>query len=140
LQDITDRKRSEVELIAAIEAVMQDASWFSRTVIEKLATVRRPRDAPHSNTELADLTPRERDILGLMCQGLADQEIAGELEISRNTVRNFVALIYQKIGVHRRSAAIVWARDRGFTGAAPGGTAVPGTAGVRRRSRDRRAG
>jgi PAS domain S-box-containing protein len=145
LQDITDRKRSEVELIAAIEAVMQDASWFSRTVIEKLATVRRPHVGRNSNAELADLTPRERDILGLICQGLADQDIAGELQISRNTVRNYVALIYQKIGVHRRSAAIVWARDRGFTGAAPSrtavrGTGVRGTAGVHRRSRDRRAG
>jgi DNA-binding CsgD family transcriptional regulator len=109
-------------------------------VIEKLATVRRPHDGRNSNAELADLTPRERDILGLMCQGLADQEIAGALEISRNTVRNYVALIYQKTGVHRRSAAIVWARDRGFTGATPRGTAVRGSAGVRRRSRDRRAG
>ena len=37
LQDITERKRSEIELLAAIETVMQDTSWFSRTVIEKLA-------------------------------------------------------------------------------------------------------
>lgn len=36
LQDILERKRSEVELIAAIEAVMQDTSWFSDTVIESL--------------------------------------------------------------------------------------------------------
>jgi PAS domain S-box-containing protein len=116
LQDITDRKRSEVELIAAIEAVMQDASWFSRTVIEKLATVRRPHDATHSGAELADLTPRERNILGLMCQGRTDAEIAEKLAISRNTVRNHVSMVYQKIDVHRRSAAIVWARDRGVTG------------------------
>jgi PAS domain S-box-containing protein len=129
-QDITDRKRSEVELVAAIEAVMQDASWFSRTVIEKLATIRRPLDAPHSSAEVADLTPREQDILGLICQGLADADIASRLEISRNTVRNYVAMIYQKIDVHRRSAAIVWARDRGFTGKAPRGPAA-----VRRRSR-----
>jgi PAS domain S-box-containing protein len=39
-QDITDRKRSEGELVAAIEAVMADASWFSRGVVEKLALVR----------------------------------------------------------------------------------------------------
>jgi hypothetical protein len=41
LQDITERKRSEVELMAAIEAVMQDASWFGSTVIEKMAAFRR---------------------------------------------------------------------------------------------------
>jgi PAS domain S-box-containing protein len=119
LQDITDRKRSEVELIAAIEAVMQDASWFSRSVIEKLATVRRPNGAGRPTVGLADMTPRERNILGLICQGLTDEEIASKLTISRNTVRNHVATIYQKIDVHRRSAAIVWARDRGFTGEVP---------------------
>ena len=115
LQDITSRKRSEVELIAAIEAVMQDASWFSRTVIEKLAAMRRPKDPGQPTAELADLTPRERDILGLICEGLTDQEIARKRGLSRNTVRNHVATVYRKIDVHRRSAAVVWARDRGFT-------------------------
>ena len=118
MQDITDRKRSEVELIAAIEAVMQDASWFSRTVMEKLATARRPLGARHASAGLADLTPRQRDVLGSICQGLADEEIAGKLGVARNTVRNHVTVIYQKIDVHSRAAAIVWARDRGFTGEA----------------------
>ena len=47
LQDITERKRTEAELFAAIEAVMKDTSWFSRTVIEKLAAIRAPRSAEH---------------------------------------------------------------------------------------------
>ena len=115
LQDITSRKRSEVELIAAIEAVMQDASWFSRTVIEKLASMRRPKGPGQPTAELADLTPRERDILGLICEGLTDQEIARKRGLSRNTVRSHVSTVYRKIDVHRRSAAVVWARDRGFT-------------------------
>jgi DNA-binding CsgD family transcriptional regulator len=34
--------------------------------------------------------------------------------VSRNTVRNNVARIYGKLGVNRRSAAIIWARERGF--------------------------
>ncbi|MEW7000649.1 hypothetical protein M5585_11055 [Serratia ureilytica] len=37
--DITERKRSELELVSAIEEVMQDA-WFSQTLIEKLANVK----------------------------------------------------------------------------------------------------
>jgi PAS domain S-box-containing protein len=116
MQDISERKRSEEELAVAIETVMQDTSWFSRTVLEKLATLRQPRGTNIPTAELADLTPRERDVLGLMCRGNGDEEIASELKLSRNTVRNHVAIIYSKIGVHRRSAAIVWARDRGFTG------------------------
>jgi DNA-binding CsgD family transcriptional regulator len=57
------------------------------------------------------------DVLGLMCQGLTDAEIAKKLGLTRNTVRNHVARIYNKADVHGRTAAVVWARERGFTGA-----------------------
>jgi PAS domain S-box-containing protein len=116
LQDITERKRSETELVAAIEAVMQDTSWFSRTLIEKLANLRQPHGSNKAKAELSHLTARERDILGLMCRGLADKEIAERLKVSHHTVRNHIATIYGKIDVHRRSAAVIWARERGFTG------------------------
>lgn len=116
IQDITDRKRTETELMAAIEAVMQDTSWFSQTVIEKLAQIRQPPTVAMADAELADLTPREREVLGLMCEGLGDQEIARRLSLSRNTIRNHVASLYSKLHVHRRSAAIIWARERGIVG------------------------
>lgn len=119
IQDITERKRSEVELIAAIETVMKDTSWFSRTVIEKLANLRHPGRANAPAAELSDLTSRERDVLGLMCQGKSDAEIVKLLGLTRNTVRNHVARIYNKADVHSRAGAIVWARERGFDGTAP---------------------
>ncbi|PLZ02695.1 helix-turn-helix transcriptional regulator [Burkholderia sp. WAC0059] len=114
LQDITERKRTESELIAAIETVMQDTSWFSRTVIEKLAEIRHPARADEPSAVLADLSPRELEVLSLICQGCDDAKIAETLHLSRNTVRNYVAAVYSKIGVNRRSAAIIWARDRGI--------------------------
>lgn len=43
MQDITQRKATEVELVEAIEAVMKDTSWFSRSVIDKLARLRTPQ-------------------------------------------------------------------------------------------------
>ncbi len=116
IQDITERKRSEVELIAAIEAVMQDTSWFSHTVIEKLASLRHPGKSNNASAGLSVLTAREKDVLGLVCQGLSDAEIVTRLGLTRNTVRNHVARIYNKTGVHSRTAAVVWARERGFTG------------------------
>ncbi|MBV6305434.1 helix-turn-helix transcriptional regulator [Candidimonas humi] len=115
-QDITERKRSEGELISAIEAVMQDTSWFSRSIIEKLAQIRRPPAKAVNTAEIEELTAREREVLGLMCEGMDDQEIADFLHLSRNTVRNHVAMLYNKLDVHRRGAAIVWARERGITG------------------------
>ncbi|NYT69594.1 helix-turn-helix transcriptional regulator [Pusillimonas noertemannii] len=116
VQDITQRKRTEAELMQAIEAVMQDASWFSRSVVEKLAQLRGRHGAASNQTELADLTLREQEILHLMCQGKEDREISEALGISRHTVRNHVAAIYSKIGVHRRGAAIIWALERGIGG------------------------
>ena len=118
IQDITERRRTEVELIAAIEAVMKDTSWFSHSVIEKLANLRQPGRANAPGAELSDLTAREREVLGLMCQGMNDADIARQLKLTRNTVRNHVARIYGKADVHSRAAAVVWARERGFTGGA----------------------
>jgi PAS domain S-box-containing protein len=114
--DISERKRSEADLVAAIEAVMKDTTWFSQTVIEKLANLRQPKSGSKHNIELAALTLREREVLELICGGCSDDEIARQLGLSRNTVRNHVATLYGKIDVHRRSAAIVWARERGVTG------------------------
>jgi len=114
LMNITERKRSELELVAAIEEVMQDASWFSQTLIEKLANAKNVNSPNLPSVSFTDLTARERDVLGLICEGLADKEIASRLKLAPNTVRNHVATVYSKLGVHSRSAAIVWARERGL--------------------------
>lgn len=116
IQDITERKRSEEELVAAIEAVMSETSWFSRTIVEKLASVRQSTRVAVNDADLASLTNRERDALGLICQGLGDAEMADLLHLSRHTVRNHLSSLYRKIGVKRRTAAVAWARDRGISG------------------------
>lgn len=121
LMDITERKRTELELVAAIEEVMTDASWFSRTLIEKLANVKKVNSPQLPSVSFTDLTARERDVLGLICEGLADKEIAARLKLAPNTVRNHVATVYSKLDVHSRSEAIVWARERGlFSGGGRG--------------------
>lgn len=111
LMDITERKRSELELVEAIETVMQDASWFSQTLIEKLANAKRVNTRHLPSASFTDLTARERDVLGLICEGLADKEIAARLNLALNTIRNHVATVYSKLDVHSRAEAIVWARE-----------------------------
>lgn len=125
LQDITGRKRSERELIEAIEAVMADASWFSHGVIDKLAALRHPSRAGRAPARVDDLTAREEDMLTRICQGATDKEIGAELKLSPNTVRNHVAALYRKLGVNRRSAVVIWAQERG----------IDASAGHRRRNR-----
>ncbi|MEB0045981.1 MULTISPECIES: helix-turn-helix transcriptional regulator [unclassified Pseudomonas] len=114
LMDITERKRTELELVSAIEEVMKDASWFSRTLIEKLANVKNINSPKLPSVSFTELTARERDVLGLICEGLADKEIAARLKLAPNTVRNHVSTVYSKLDVHSRSEAIVWARERGL--------------------------
>ncbi|MCJ2018931.1 PAS domain S-box protein [Methylobacterium sp. E-065] len=116
IQDITARKRTETELIAAIETVMADASWFSHGVIEKLALMRNPPPPGNPPALVEKLTRREHDLLEGICKGAADPEIAVELGLSVSTVRNHLASLYRKIGVNRRSAVVVWARERGIGG------------------------
>jgi PAS domain S-box-containing protein len=115
-QDITERKRSEGELVAAIEAAMADSAWFSRGVMEKLANLRQNSGPVSSAVRIDDLTNREREIVALICRGAGDAEISNELNLSPHTVRNHVASLYKKLGVNRRSAVVIWARERGIDG------------------------
>jgi DNA-binding NarL/FixJ family response regulator len=113
LQDVTTQRRSNSGLIAAIEAVIADTSAIGRSVVEKFTALRRDREG--TSRSLDELTEREREVLGLICQGQDDRGMSGALGLSRNTVRNHIAALYRKIGVNRRSAAIIWARERGIT-------------------------
>ena len=114
MQDISDRKRSEMELMKAIEAAVADASWFSRKVLDKLAALRRSSTSGQEPSGLDDLTAREHEILVRVAHGMTDNEIVAELSISRNTVRNHLTALYRKLGLNRRSAVVVFARERGL--------------------------
>jgi DNA-binding CsgD family transcriptional regulator len=64
----------------------------------------------------ASLTARERGILSLITEGLGNADIADRLGISEKTVRNHVSNLFDKLGVDSRTQAMVFARDRGFSG------------------------
>ncbi len=70
---------------------------------------------------LDTLTPREKEVLEFVAQGLDNDSIARRLGISEKTVRNQVSTIFSKLGVNSRVQAVVRARDAGFGHKAVGG-------------------
>ncbi len=65
-------------------------------------------------TEADPLTDREREVLRLAGEGLANAEIAERLHLSDGTVRNYMSEAIGKLGVSNRTAAARLARDRGW--------------------------
>jgi pimeloyl-ACP methyl ester carboxylesterase/DNA-binding CsgD family transcriptional regulator len=68
------------------------------------------------DSAFASLSPREREVLVLVSEGLGNAAIAERLALSDKTVRNHLSNVFDKLGVWTRAQAIVFARDRGFRG------------------------
>jgi len=60
------------------------------------------------------LSPRESEIIALIAQGLSNQEVADRAFLSINSVKTFIRSAYRKIGVQRRTQAVLWATEHGF--------------------------
>jgi DNA-binding CsgD family transcriptional regulator len=112
---IQETRQPGADVFSAFESVMAETSSFTRTIVEKLRSLRRIAK-PAAPSDLDVLTEREREVLGLICEGQSDLQMSRTLKLSQNTVRNHVASLYRKIGVNRRSAAIIWARERAIMG------------------------
>jgi DNA-binding NarL/FixJ family response regulator len=69
---------------------------------------------PKDNDPLLHLTPRQCEVLGLLCQGLSNKLIARQLALSENTVRGHVQSILSFLHVSSRSEAALTARQRGL--------------------------
>ncbi|GGN34340.1 response regulator [Streptomyces fuscichromogenes] len=104
---------SHEELTAAVRATAAGHSALSpavtrRIITSHLATRRRP---DHGDlARLAELTPRERDVLRLVGEGLSNAEIAERLTVSLHTVKTHVSRTLAKTGCQSRAQAAVLAR------------------------------
>ena len=104
-----------VELDSANHILLRDEpAWdrFREAVLDFTGVAAAAEPAP--DAAFAALSPREREVLALITDGLANAEIAERLGISDKTVRNHVSNLFDKLGVWTRAQAIVFARDRGF--------------------------
>lgn len=104
-------KTDPLELVlAAIRSAAAGESVVSPALLARLL----PRLVTRPRGRNPDLTARERDILQVMARGGSNQQIADELALSRDTVRNHVASILSKLGVNSKLQAVTLAVQRGL--------------------------
>jgi DNA-binding NarL/FixJ family response regulator len=119
------KRTSPEELLAAIHTVAAGDSLLSpsvtRIVVDRMA--RQPVPQVRSGDPLADLTPREREVLGLVARGLSNGEIGAELVIEESTVKTHVKRILMKLGLRDRIQAVIFAYETGVTEPGPKRTA-----------------
>lgn len=102
----------DTQIIAqAIYAVAHGDTWFSQPTIEKF--VQKEIGDPTSTRELS-LTSRERQVLSMIALGWDNFRISRELNLAKQTVRNYISCIYTKIMVNSRAEAVIRAREYGF--------------------------
>jgi pimeloyl-ACP methyl ester carboxylesterase/DNA-binding CsgD family transcriptional regulator len=103
-----------VELDSRNHVLLEHEPAWRRFMEAFLAFVE-PGHAPRESV-FGALSARERQVLALMADGLSNSDIAERLNISEKTVRNHASNVFDKLGVWSRAQAIVFARDRGFSG------------------------
>jgi DNA-binding CsgD family transcriptional regulator len=120
--------------IAARAAQLQAASAavqeppLEQTADECLVWLARPQRAPEIDLRAgpstrpavahpgADgLTPRERDVVGLLARGLTNRQIASELIVTEGTAENYVQRVLGKLGFNNRTQVAAWAIERGLS-------------------------
>jgi two-component system, NarL family, response regulator LiaR len=95
---------SASELITAIQGAVVGKTSLSPEAAQVLV-----QGLKQSKAETHDLTEREREILALMVEGLANHDIAARLVVSQSTVKFHVSNILSKLGVSTRTEAVAMA-------------------------------
>ena len=104
------------EIVNAIRSVVAGEAWLDPAVARRLIDEFAARPEPHTPTpaEMAQLTPREREVLSLMARGLSNADVALELFISEATVKTHLARVMMKLGVREKAQAVAAAYQTGL--------------------------
>lgn len=99
------------DLVLAIRTVAAGQSYLDPRVAQQtLIWIRHQHKPGHQAPPqgLAQLSPQERAILPLLAEGKTNKEIAARLRLSDKTVKNYLAHIFDKLQVSRRTEAVAW--------------------------------
>jgi DNA-binding NarL/FixJ family response regulator len=95
------------ELIRGLQAAARGESPLAPKAAQALVAARAEQQGD------SELTPREREVLALLADGLPNKVIARRLDISEKTVKAHLTNIFHRIGVSDRTQAALWAQRHG---------------------------
>ncbi len=105
------------ELAAAIREVARGGALIQPSVARKVLAEfsRLAPETPRSGLPLPEpLSAREQEILQGIARGLTNKEIASKLSLTEGTVKNYISVVFQKLGVTDRTQAALRARELGL--------------------------
>ena len=111
------KSSGRTELISAIRSVSRGQSYVDPRVAGKLMTSFARRK--NENDLLSELTPREKEILYWLAQGLSNSEVATRMVLSEKTVKNHVSHMLKKLDIRDRTQAAIMAWKVGFAQLSP---------------------
>jgi DNA-binding NarL/FixJ family response regulator len=101
------------EILRAARRLAAGDAYLDPAVTARVLARYREAMPSLGDSPLPELTQRELEVLRLVGRGLSNDEIADQLVIGEGTVKTHIGRIFDKLGVRDRSAAIVFAFDRG---------------------------
>jgi len=118
---VLKRTRPE-ELIAAVHTIAAGDSLLSPSVTRRVADrmAQQPTPDLSDQANLAELTPREREVFDLLARGLSNREIAAALVVEESTIRTHVKRILMKLDIRDRVQAVILAYETGVNRVAVG--------------------
>lgn len=104
------------EIAAAIRAVAAGEAWLDPAVTRRLIDTfaARPEQRTPIPAQMTQLTPREREVLIFLAEGMSNTEVAGQLVISETTVKTHLAHVMTKLGVRGKTHAVIAAYQTGL--------------------------
>jgi DNA-binding NarL/FixJ family response regulator len=104
-------------LLSVVWGALRGETWIPPRLLTYVLTELKSAQSERAEQEarLATLSPRERQVLGCLAAGMSADAIAGQLFLSRNTIRTHVHNTLKKLHVHSALAAVALARRAGLS-------------------------
>jgi two-component system nitrate/nitrite response regulator NarL len=114
---VASKDRSIDEVVRAIGRVAAGEMFCDDSLLRDALGLDADPDRAHAQFLAGYLTGREREVLALLVQGTTTDAMAGQLGISRTTIRTHIQSVLSKFGVHSRLEAVAYAITNGIVDA-----------------------